>query len=374
MKLLERVGAAFGFHRPIVTGGWTLRAHTGPVPAVPVSEVSALTLPVVFACVQRISNPLGLFPVDVFQDDSKRPVPGHPVSRLLNRTPNLFMAPRTLRKTVSAGTLLWGNGYVEIQRDGAGRPVGLWPLLPWTTYAERIEERLVYRTTIEAQNFQIDHSDVLHLMDLSLDGYTGVSPIQQARAAVGLAQAAETFGGKFFSNDAKSGGFIQHPAKLSPKAKDNLGRSFEEAGGLDNAHRIKVLEEGAKYISTTIPPDDAQFLATREFQIGEIARIYNVPLFLLQHSEPGTVWGSGMEQLATAFVVYTLMPWATAWEQEINRKLFSEREQESGYHVKFNMETLLRGDSAGRAAYYHSGLTDGWLTVPEVREMEDLPQ
>jgi HK97 family phage portal protein len=355
---------------PSTPGGWTMRGAAGPAPAVPVNEFSALALPVVYACVQRISSPLAMFPVDVFRDREFQP--DHVVSRLLNRAPNPYMAPRTLRKTATAGALLWGNGYVEIQRDGAGRPVGLWPLLPWATHPDRREDRLTFRTNIDGRSFEIDHSDVLHVMDFSLDGYVGLSPIQQARAAVGLAQAAESFGSKFFANDAKSGGFLQIPGKISAKAGENIRRSMDEQGGLDNAHRIKVLEEGMKYVATTISPDDAQFLSTREFQIGEMARMYNVPLFLLQHSEPGTVWGSGMEQMHTAFVVHSLSPWTNVWEQEINRKMFSEDELDQGYFAKFNMDALLRGDSAGRAAYYNAGITAGWLTIPEAREMEDL--
>jgi HK97 family phage portal protein len=355
---------------PNTPGGWTVRGVGGPTPALPVNEFSALALPVVYACVQRLSTPLAMFPVEVFRGREFQP--DHPVARLLNIQPNPFMAPRTLRKTTMAGALLWGNGYVEVQRDGAGRPVALWPLLPWATCPDRQEDKLTYRTVIDGTSFPLDHSDVLHLMDFTLDGYVGLSPIQQARAAVGLAQAAESFGSKFFANDAKSGGFLQMPGKLSAKASDNIRRSMDEQGGLDNAHRIKILEEGAKYVATTISPDDAQFLSTREFQIGEMARMYNVPLFLLQHSEPGTVWGSGMEVMNTAFVVHSLSPWAVAWEQEINRKMFTEAEQDQGYFAKFNMDALMRADSAGRAAYYGAGITAGWLTVAEAREMEDL--
>jgi HK97 family phage portal protein len=284
------------------------------------------------------------------------------------------MNPRDLKKTGQAHACLWGNAYQEIQRNGAGEAIGLWPLMPWSTWPDKSGDRLDFRTTVDGQTFRLASDNVVHVMDVSLDGYTGLSTIQQARNAVGLAQAAETYGEKFFANEARSGGFLQHPGKLSAKARSNISEDADQAGGLDNAHRIKVLEEGMKYVPVSIPPDDAQFLSTREFQISEIARIYNVPLFLLQHSEPGTVWGSGMEQMLIAFVVHALEPWTTAWEAEYDLKLFSEREREQGYFVKFNMNALLRGDMQARAAFYESGITNRWLKPSEARSKEDLPR
>lgn len=356
---------------------WIVRAFGARTKAgIHVNEFSALNLPAVYACVSRIANPIGMFPIQVFQRSANgvaEAADDHRLNTILRRRPNPYMTPRTLKKTGQTHALLWGNAYLEIQRNNRGEAVGLWPLLPWATSVERKGEGLRYRTIIDGQSFPLPGEDVIHVMDLSLDGYCGLSQIQLARASVGLAQAAEQFGEKFFSNDAKSGGFLQHPGKLGDKAVGNIQESFEEQGGLDNAHRVKVLEEGMKYVSTTIPPDDAQFLSTREFQIAEIARIYNVPLSLLQSNTRDTSWGSGIEQMMIAFVVHTLQPWAEAWEQEINWKCFSEREREQGYFVKFNMNALLRGDMAARAAFYESGLNNGWMLRSEPREKEDLP-
>lgn len=355
---------------------WIVRAFgSRTASGVTVSEYSALNLPVVYACVNRISNPIAMFPLQIFKMVDGEPVQDsqHRLNQVLRVRPNPVMNTRDLKKTGQAHACLWGNAYQEIQRNGAGEVAGLWPLLPWATHPKKDGDRLRFVTNIDGQSFSLPAENVIHVMDLSLDGYVGLSPIQQARSAVGLAQAAEVYGEKFFANDARSGGFLQHPGKLSTKAKDNIADAIEEKTGLDNAHRIKVLEEGMKFIPTTIPPDDAQFLSTREFQIGEIARMYNVPLFLLQHSQPGTVWGSGMEQMVIAFIVHALEPWTTAWEAEYNLKLFSEAERAQGYFVKFNMNSLLRGDMAARAAFYASGISAGWLLPSEARRKEDLP-
>lgn len=356
---------------------WIVRAFGARTKSgILVNEWSALNLPVVYACVGRISNPIGMFPIQVFRreaDGTAVEDKDHKLNTILRRRPNPYMNARTLKKTGQAHALLWGNAYLEIQRNNRGEVVGLWPLMPWATHPDRKDDTLQYRTVIDGTSFTLPDENVIHVMDLSLDGYCGLSQICLARAAVGLAQAAEQFGEKFFANDARSGGFLQHPGKLGDKAVSNIQNSFEEQGGLDNAHRVKVLEEGMKYISTTIPPDDAQFLSTRQFQIAEIARIYNVPLFLLQENTKDTSWGSGLEQMMIAFVVHTLQPWTEAWEQEINWKCFTEKEREQGYFVKFNMNALLRGDMAARAEFYKGGITDGWMLRSEARDKEDLP-
>lgn len=369
---------------------WLIRAIGGGKTnaGISVSENTALQLPVVYACVNRIANPLAQFPVKIMKP---KPTGGgyvevtdHPLSRRLGLRPNDLMSSRTIRKTVQGHALLWGNGYAEIERNGKGQAVGLWPLLPWNTSPFRAGDALKYRTNIAGDSFEIDSGDVLHVMDLSQDGYTGLSPVALAREALGMAKAMEAFGGKFFANDAKSGGFLMHPGKLSTTAMTNLGGSkgdgaaatspggrLEKQGGLDNAHRVKVLEEGMKFIQTTIPPEDAQFLGSRLMQIAEIARMYDVPLILLQSSDGVPSWGTGIEQLMIGFVRQTVQPWVNAWEQEMNWKLFTEEERAAGYFVKFNMNAYLRGDSAARSAFYTSLFAVGGISPNRVLELED---
>lgn len=392
MGFWSSLRAAIGSSQPVSDSNhWLIRmigggkSKAGP----DVSEHSALYLPVVYACVNRIGNPIAQFPVQIFEkkaNGGSAPVNEHPMSGRIGLRPNDYMSSRTLRKTVQGHSLLWGNGYCEIERNGRGEAVGLFPLLPWNTNPVRQSGRLIYRTVIEGRSFELDHDDVLHVMDLSQDGYVGRSQIALARQAVGMALAMEEFGGKFFANDAKSGGFLMHPGKLSGNAQLNLGGRKDEApespgtrlekqGGLDNAHRVKVLEEGMKFIQTTIPPEDAQFLGSREFQIAEIARMYDVPLVLLQSQQGTTAWGTGIEQLMIGFVRQTISPWVGAWEQEYNWKLFTAAERERGLYVKHNMNAIMRGDMAGRATYYSQALGHGggrgWMTQNEVRELEE---
>jgi HK97 family phage portal protein len=372
-------------------GGWIMRAIGGKTnTGVLVSEQGALRFPAVYACVNRISNPVAWFPLRMYRTRSGggKEVVGpdqHPFASRIGVRPNDLMSSRTVRKTSQSHALLWGNGYLEIERNGRGQSVGLYPLLPDRTGPVRENGEHFFRTTISGRQHRIDPDNVIHIMDQSQDGYVGISQVAMAREAIGLGLAMETFGAKFFANDAKSGGFLLHPGRLSPQAKQNIrgpngenarapenpASSLDAQGGLDNAHRVKVLEEGMKFIQTTIPPEDAQFLSTREMQIAEIARIFDVPLILLQSHEKTTSWGSGIEQLMIGFIRQTVGPWVDAWEQELNWKLFTEEEKAAGYYVKFNLNALLRGDMKTRAEFYQKIFGVGGFSPNRILQLED---
>lgn len=382
--------ARFGASEGLSNDGWLVRMLGGGKTnaGTSVSEHTALYTPTVYACVNRISNPVAHFPVNIVQPDGKggwERVTQHPMSERIGLRPNDFMSSRSLRKTTQGHALLWGNGYQEIERNQKGEAVGLWPLLPDRTRPQRSGDKMVFHTTIGGRKFEIDQENVAHVMDQSFDGYVGMSQVALAREAMGMMKALEEFGAKFFANDMKSGGFLMHPGRLSPRAQGNVrgadgkpqaapespAAAVEKQGGLDNAHRVKVLEEGMKFIQTTIPPEDGQFLGTRDFQIAEIARMYDVPLVLLQSHEKSTSWGSGIEQLMLGFIMQTVAPWVQATEQEYSWKLFTEEERGLGLRVKFNMNALMRGDMAARSTFYKTMFELG-MTINQILALEDM--
>lgn len=342
-----------------------------------VSENNSLTMPAVFSAVGIISDAIAMLPADIYQKrdtgSGADEVKAHELSYLLNDKPNPYMSAFTLRQTRLAHQLLWGNGYNEIERTGGGKPVSLWPLLPDRTGPYKpAGGELYYKTTIDAKRYDLNKDNVLHVPGMGFDGYVGYSPVSLMRDALGMAKAMETFGGKFFANDAKSGGFLMHPGKLGDPAKDNVQKSMIDKGaGLENAHRVRILEEGMKFISTTIPPEDAQFLGSRSFQIAEIARIFRVPLFLLNSMEKSTSWGSGIEQMMLGFLMWTLQPWITREEQEMNAKLLTNAEREKGLFIKLNVNAIMRADIKSRSSYYREGIAAGWLTRNEARDKEN---
>jgi len=365
--------------------GWLLRAVGGgrTSAGVHVSEWNALESAPVWAAVTLIADCIASLPVQVIErrDDRRAVVNDHPAAALLNGAINDFAASGTLICSTQTHALLWGNGFAEIERNGRGEPIGLFQLdpsatKPQLTKGENDRRRLQFRTSLHGESAELPARDVLHVFGYSHDGISGISPVLAHRNAIGLATAMEEFGAKFFANDAKSGGFLMHPGKLNDKARENIRGSFgsSEGGqsGLENAHKIKVLDEGMKFVPTSVSPEDSQFLGSREFQLAEAARIYRVPLVLLQSLQGSTVWGTGIEQLMIGFSRWTLGPWVRRWEQEMTRKLLSDRDRRAGLTIKMNLNALMRGDSAARAAFYKAGIVDGWLTRNEVRQKEDM--
>ena len=371
-------------------GGGATRA------GVPMDHRLAMQIPAVFAAIGIVSDAVGQLPLVLYRETPEGRIPAkeHPVFRLLKRTPNPEMGAMTFKSMLQSHICGWGNGYAEIQRDGFGVARNLWPLLPDRTAPERQRGALRYRSSVEnggpGRSIDLPAEDVLHVPALGFNGLVGWSPITQAREGLAMAAAMEKFGGEFFKNEARSGGFILHPAQLSKTAKKNIvdsvadqrrGDPLAEARGKRDTgagsdesehHRIKVLEEGMKFVPTTISPEDSQFLLSREFQVGEIARMFRVPLVMLQAHTKDTSWGSGIEQIMIGFVVWTISPWLIRWEEELNRKLLTEEELEAGYAFKFNVNALLRGDMKTRAAFYKSGIEAGWLTRQQAREFEEF--
>lgn len=379
------ISGIFASHAVSSEGHWLTRSlapvtHAGTA----VSEHNSMQLPAVYAAVGLIADCEAQLPFCSHQlsadGKSKTRTPGHPAEVLLDQQPNPWMPAFTMRQTLQSHAVTWGNGYANIQRKQNGEPIALWPLMPDRTEPVVVTDeedgqiRLEYHTTIDGQLFRMDPMDVLHIRGMGFDGVKGYSPIWLARQAVGLGLALEEFGSRFFSNDSKSGGFIKHPGRLSKEAKENIQDSVESQGGLDQAHRVKVLEEGMDYQPVTIPPEDAQFLKTREFQVEEIARLYRVPLFMLQSHSKDTSWGTGISEQSLGFLRYTINPWLTRWEQEVNFKLYTPAERQQGFFAKHDVSSLLRPDAKGRADFYTKALNPqtGWMKRDEVRKSEDL--
>ncbi|TVS18952.1 MAG: phage portal protein [Gammaproteobacteria bacterium] len=347
--------------------GIAARSNTGRH----VDEPSAMASTAVGACVRLISETIATLPLHIHEvspTGSRSRVRDDRIVRLLHR-PNEEMDEVQLRETLTAHALTWGNGYAEIERDGLGRPVRLWPLLPDRTFPKRdVADRLYYRTTVRGEHFDLPAENVLHLAGPGWDGVVGYSPLRLHAEAVGLSQATEEFGARWFGGGARPGGILSHPGRLSEQAKRNLSDSWQDAqGGLTNAHRTAILEEGMSWTAIGIPPEDSQFLETRKFQVEEIARIYRVPLHLIQHQEKSTSWGSGIEELGIGFVTYSLQPWLTRWEQRIKSALI----EEDNRYAKHSVEGLLRGSTEKRADFYVRMVQHGIFSPNEVRELED---
>lgn len=356
--LYEKLGA-----RPALSG-------------VAVNEHTAIRMTAVFACVRILSWTLASLPLVVYRrrDERGKDRATEDVRyRLLHDEPNSEISSFQWRSVSMAHLCLWGNAYSEIESDRQGIPVALWPLPPWRVKlikGSKTGNRYYEVSLDDGRTRLIRRENMLHIMGLSTNGKTGLSPIGQAREAVGLGMAAEEFGARFFGQGTHIGGFFEHPNQLSDASHERLVKDLRDKyEGLGKSHRVMLLEEGMKYTQAGIPPADAQYLEVRQFQIGEIARLYNVPLHLLQEHEKSTTWGSGIEQINLGFVVHTMRPWLVNWEQELRRRLFFD---EPDMFAEFVVEGLLRGDTKNRYDAYATGRQWGWLSANDVRNLENM--
>lgn len=375
MTLLSRLTEARAtVESPTVplTSGTLLEWIGGPrsTSGVTVTEHSSLGMPAVWRAVNLIAGTAASLPLHAYRiaDDVRVPaaVSGQ-ASRLLT-TPHPDMTPFELWETVYAHLLLWGNAYLRILKNEAGQTRELWPIHPSRVKVGRASDTTkVY----EVEGDKNPHTDetVLHIPGFGYDGICGVSPIRLARQGIGLSLAAEEYGARLFGNGSLASGILQTEQRLEQSQADALQQRWKaRASGLANAHEAVVLDSGAKFQQLTIPPEDAQFIETRRFQISEVARIYGVPPHMLMDTEKSTSWGTGIEQQGIGFVVYTMRPWLVRVEQRLSRLL-----QPQAVYAKYSVEGLLRGDTAARYAAYSVGRQWGWLSVDEIRRLEDMP-
>ncbi|KKK64309.1 hypothetical protein LCGC14_2985510, partial [marine sediment metagenome] len=255
---------------------------------VSVSEESSLENTAVWNAITLLSQTLAEVPLKLFERLSprgKREARDNTLFNILHIAPNPEMTSFNWRETQMAALLSWGNAYSEIQFDRqTGRIIALWPIPPNRVKVKRIAGQLFYDILLPTGvTVTLPAFRMLHFPGFSLDGIVGLSPIALHRNAIALGLATEEYGSRFFGNGAVPGGVLMHKETLSTNAQERLRKAWSETqAGLSNAQRVAILEEGMEYKQIGIPPEDAQFLATRQFQVVEIARIYNVPPSMIQ--------------------------------------------------------------------------------------------
>ncbi|MFA5379343.1 MAG: phage portal protein [Dehalococcoidia bacterium] len=341
---------------------------------VSVTEDSALKYTPFWAAVRIISGSLSTLPLITYKktDDGKERADKHQTYKILHDICNPYIDPMVMIETRQAHALVWGNGYCEIQRDGAGRAIALWPLSPDRTHRRATPDGVPYYEILLPNGgyAYLNDRNVLHIKGLGYDGMTGYNVVDYHKEALGLGIAAKRQGAKLFSNGAIPGGVLEHPGNLSPEAQDRLRAAIEGLhSGLDNAYRIAILEEGMKWNQTTIDPEKAQSLETQKFSVTDVARMFNLPPHMLADLDRATF--SNIEHQALEFINYTLSYWVKKWEHECNIKLFQPSEQ-GNYFVEFLLDAFLRGDTQSRYAAYAVGRQWGWLSVNDIRKKENL--
>jgi len=347
----------------------------GSSAGVKVTERSALKYTPFWAAVRVISGTVGSLPFMVYKrgaDDSKERISTHPVYKLLHDRPNEYIDPVTFIESRQAHALCYGNGYAEIQRDGAGRPIALWPLLPDRT-SRKIDAAGVpyYEVRMPAgEAVQLADYNVLHIKGLGFDGYTGYNVVAYHKEAIGYGVAVKEYGARFFSGDGSPSGVLEHPNNLTTDAADRLKASWQASHlGLSRSHRIQVLEEGMKWNKTGVDPGQAQALEVQRYTVDDCSRIFNIPPHKIGSLEYATY--TNIEEQNIDFISSTMLYWFKKWEQEINYKLFTPSQRPSLF-CEILIDALLRGSAEVRSKSYATGRQWGYLSINDIRRMENM--
>lgn len=345
-----------------------------------VTEASAMSLPAVWGCVNLLAGTVATLPLMLFQrvgaDGARQPVSGNPLARVLHDSPNYDQTAVDFWEFASASLELWGNFYAEVARNDQGRVVGLSPVSPVRMAVRRRDDGAIeYRWTDDRGRERIrTDAAVFHVRGPGGNPLGGMSTLQFGRQSFGLARAIDRSAATTFRNGVRPSGVMTFADWLTDEQRAKArGALTDQFVGAANAGKPFVLEGGTTWTQLSINPDDAQMLESRRFSVEEVCRFFGVPPHMIGHTEKNSSWGTGIEQQTLAFQKFTLRRRLKRIEQAINKQLLTNAERARGVYAEFNLEGLLRGDSASRAGYYQSALQNGWMTINEVRQLENRP-
>jgi len=347
-----------------------------------VSVDTAMKTSTVFGCVRILSETIASLPVSIYKtrkDGGEDVARDHYLYPILHDAPNDEQTSYEFREGKQAHLALRGNGYTYKIINEAGQTIKLIAMSPARMEPKRdwITGKLIYSYTRSKEDSPdipdkpfFTPNEIWHVKGLSTNGIIGLSPLSCARESIGMAIKSEEFGAQYFANAAVVSGVLEHPASLKDEAWKRLKSSIQDFAS-SKRHQTMILEEGMKWQAIGLSNKDSQFLESRAFQVEDIARFFNVPLILLQHSDKASTYASA-EQLGLNFVMYTILPWVKRWEQSANFSLLTLWERKKGFHISFNLEGLLRGDTAARYQSYAVGRQWGWLSANDIRALENM--
>lgn len=382
MSLLAKAMALLGLDRKSADvvhvlnledpAGWPAeRSFAG----VEVGERSVLALSAAWACVNLLAGTIASLPLMVYRRDaSGNPVAdkNHPLYRVLHDSPNADQTAMDFWEGGTAALELKGNLHARIDRSG-GRVIALTPIFE-PTVRRSADGSLRYSWTEGGKRYDETQENVFHVRGFGGSPLGGLSTLSYGRQVFGLSGAINIAAQSTFANGMRPTIALKTDKWLTKAQHDEMAKDIAERhAGAINAGRPFIAHGGMDIHALTINPEDAQMLESRAFSIEEIARLFGVPPHMIGHTEKSTSWGTGLEQQTLGFVQFSLRKRLKRIEQAIMKQLLTPADRAAGVTVEFNLEGLLRGDSAGRAAFYQSGLQNGWATINEVRAREGLP-
>jgi len=380
--------ARLGRSKSAGTASFSLESADGWFPVGKRREISpgaAMKVSAVSACVEIISNAIGMLPVFVMDSESKQHLRTHPLGRVLWERPNEAMSPFVFFRLMECQRLLRGNAYAWIYRDGYGEPVELIPLPPAACdpVIEPGTGKLWYLASEPRSGLacKLDPADILHFKAYSPDGIRGVSVLHRAQQTLQTAAAAQTYEQALYESGGRPSGVLKTQTDLGDvitmadgtkvNPKDRIRQEWEKIHtGAGNSFRVAVLDLGLEYQPISMSNSDAQFVESKALTIADIARFFGVPLYKLGE---GKMSYNSNEQNNIEFCVNTIQPIVTQMEFEETNKLLTISERKRGLEIRHNMMALLRGDTANRGNWYKAMREAGVLSVNDVLALEDMP-
>ncbi|OPL14703.1 MAG: hypothetical protein AVO39_08770 [delta proteobacterium MLS_D] len=337
-----------------------------------VSDADVLGIPAVFACIRVLSEAIAALPLVTYErmeNEDRERARGFSLYRILHDSPNPLMTSFELRELLVGHLCLRGNAYCYVERDG-GEVVALWPLHPDRVTVEVVGKEVVYRHQTDGAERTYSTEDILHIKGLSDDGIVGLSPLALLRDTFGHSLAISSYSANFFKNDGTPGGILSTPGKLSVESFANLRESWKKGyQGHGNKHKTAILDNDLKWQSIGITPEDSQMIESQKFSVVEIARVFRVPLNLIMDYERSTY--SNVTEQNRSFLTHTLQPWLDRIEQAMAKALLTEQEKEK-YFIEHLTAGFLRADTKSRYEAYKIALEAGFLTIDEVRQLENM--
>lgn len=356
---------------------WRAFAANGPSRAGQnVSQDSVLSLSATWACVRLISETVGTLPLKLYErtSDGRREAAEHPVYHMLHRQPNLRSSAASHWEATEAAIQLRGNAFSERLTIG-NRLVGLRFLHPnRLTLKDQADDGSYRLNYSEGRGRQrtISSANLFHIPGFSLDGRMGLSTIQYGASVFGSALAASGAANSTFEKGLMPTVALTMDRILKKEQRTEFRDNVAQIAGAINAGETALLEGGMDAKTIGINPSDAQLLESRGFSVEEVCRWFRVDPSMVGHGNKDSNWGTGLEQKLIAFLTFTMRPSLTRIEQAINQQLLTPAEQ-LRYYAEFNIDALLRADSAARAAFYSVMANNGIITRDEIRVKENLP-
>lgn len=351
---------------------------TGTSSGVNVTPDTARACPEVDACVSLIEDTLGTVPLDLFERVGKNErvkCTAHPLHQLLHDSPNSWQTSAEFRIMMEGWRSTHGNAYAEVIWGSDGIPKALEPICPTEVRPFKTQKGTVAYRLLKSSRILLA-SEMLHLKDKPAklsNILEGQSRVERHKESIGLAMATSEYLSRFFSNNAVPKSFLEVPGELSKEQAADLREQFERKhGGLENSHKVGIIQAGMKLNQLASNNDEAKTIEVYQMAVARIARIWGIPLHLIGEHTKSTSWGSGIEQQSIGFIMYYMRPKFVMWEQACNRVLLSS-EQRHKYFFEFNADALLRGDFKSRMDGYALMIQWGLAAPNEIRQLMNMP-